>query len=70
MLSNSPSIKLRDLLKNEDYEVDMYDPKIEEFNKIPETKEFDTIIITIDEPEFVEILNKSKTKLLLDYRMK
>lgn len=70
MLSNSPSIKLRDLLKNEDYEVEIYDPKIEEFKKIPETNEFDAIIITIDEPEFAEILNKLKTKFLLDYRMK
>jgi nucleotide sugar dehydrogenase len=70
MLSNSPSIKLRDLLKKEDYEVDIYDPKIEEFKKIPTTKEFDAIIITIDEPEFAEILNKLNTKLLLDYRMK
>ncbi|MCW3975547.1 MAG: nucleotide sugar dehydrogenase [Candidatus Bathyarchaeota archaeon] len=70
MLSNSPSIKLRDLLKHEDYEVVIYDPKIEEFNKIPEIDEFDAIIITIDEPEFAEILNKLKTKLLLDYRMK
>ena len=70
MLSNSPSIKLRDLLKHEDYEVDIYDPKIEEFNKIPEKEEFDAIIITIDEPEFAEILKKLKTKLLLDYRMK
>ncbi len=70
MLSNSPSIKLRDLLENEDYKVDIYDPKIEEFSKIPEKNEFDGIIITIDEPEFAEILNKSNTKILLDYRMK